>query len=175
MSDVGCIHISPFPLDQETSFTITRSFSPIADNYHMHRHSKSSAMSYLVIDTSESMYEPDTWSIAKVAHDKLVTEAGFRDHDLRKIVAHACLYDRLLEEVNSSKSSSPSSSPPSSPKLAFEPISEEKTITLEMKEEIHHGIIEEHAELDLVKVASHSDNMLMAEIAVEEVEVFDDD
>jgi hypothetical protein len=135
-------------------------------------------MSYLVIDTSKSMYEPDTWSIAKVAHDKLVTEAGFRDHDLRKIVAHACLYDRLLEEFNSSNSSSPSSSPPSSPKLAFEPIPEEKTITLEAKEDNHHGmVVEEHAELDLMKVASHSDNMVMAyaEIAVEEIEVFDDD
>ncbi|KUJ19094.1 uncharacterized protein LY89DRAFT_476744 [Mollisia scopiformis] len=120
----------------------------------MHRHSRSPAatMSYLVIDTSSktmSPFELDTWSIAKVAHDKLVMEAGFLDHDLRKIVAHATLYDRLLDEYYSTSPPSSPPSPPSPTKLAFEDI-------------VHHGIVVvEHAELSLVKVASHSDNMHM--------------
>lgn len=134
-------------------------------------------MNYLVIDTSKSLYD-DTWSIAKVAHDKLVTEAGFRDHDLRKLVGHAMLYDRLLEEVNSSPQSSPSSSPPPSPKkLALEPIAEEHQVQSEEKEDV--GIVvEEEAGLDLqlMKVANHAENMSRAyEIAVEEIEVLEDD
>ncbi len=153
----------------------------------MHRHIKSPAMSYLTIDTSKTMSyypyeEPDTWSIAKVAHDKLLSEASFPDHDLRKIVAHATLYDRLLDEYYSS---SPPSSPPSSPssptKLAFEPIPEEKSMALatnEEEEDTHRGtVIEESTACGLMKVPSHSDNLAatFTEVAVEEVEIFDDD
>ncbi|KAE8446802.1 hypothetical protein EG329_011579 [Mollisiaceae sp. DMI_Dod_QoI] len=145
-------------------------------------------MSYLTIDTSKTMSyypyeEPDTWSIAKVAHDKLLSEASFPDHDLRKIVAHATLYDRLLDEYYSS---SPPSSPPSSPssptKLAFESIPEEKSMALETKEEeeeeeAHRGtVIEQSTACGLMKVPSHSDNLAACtEVAVEEVEIFDDD
>lgn len=139
-------------------------------------------MSYLVINTSKTMAsyepEPDTWSIAKVAHDKLVSEAAFPDHDLRKIVAHATLYDRLLDEYySSSRPSSPPPSPPMPQKLAFESVPEKKTITITTKEDAHGTVIVEHEEgLGLVKVASHSDNMVACtEIAVEEVEVGDDD
>jgi len=153
----------------------------------MHRHIKPPAMSYLTIDTSKTMStysyeEPDTWSIAKVAHDKLISEASFPDHDLRKIVAHATLYDRLLDEYYSS---SPPSSPPSSPssptKLAFEPIPEEKSMALETKEEeeeAHRGtVIEQSTECGLMKVPSHSNNLTASwtEVAVKEVEIFDDD
>ncbi|CZR61600.1 uncharacterized protein PAC_11497 [Phialocephala subalpina] len=148
----------------------------------MHRHAKSPAMSYLVIDTSKTVAsyepEPDTWSIAKVAHDKLVSEAAYPDHDLRKIVAHATLYDRLLDEYySSSRPSSPPPSPPMPQKLAFEPTPEEKPVVVSMKEDAHDTAIVEHEEgLGLVKVASHSDNMTTCtEIAVQEVEVGDDD
>lgn len=150
----------------------------------MHRHinSSSAKMSYLVIDTSKAMsYEedtwPDTWTIAKVAHDKLVAEAAFPDRDLRKIVAHATLYDRLLDEYHAS---SPPQSPDSGPEDEdFDMVSEEESVMVGGKEDGHHtqAPLVEHAELALVKVASHSDNMTRshAEIAVEEVEIFDDD
>jgi hypothetical protein len=43
------------------------------------------------------MSEVEIYTIAKVAREKLLSEYHVRDHDLQKLVAHANLYDHLLD------------------------------------------------------------------------------
>jgi hypothetical protein len=51
---------------------------------------------YLVIDTSRAAPEQDIYTVAKVAREKIISEAAHKDHDLRRLVAHTTLYDKLL-------------------------------------------------------------------------------
>ncbi|KAH7348798.1 hypothetical protein BKA65DRAFT_501455 [Rhexocercosporidium sp. MPI-PUGE-AT-0058] len=71
----------------------------------------SSKPTYLVIDTSTPTNPPsetEIYSVAKVAYSKLVTEASLKDQNLRRLVGHANLYDKLLDEYNNSFSDSES-------------------------------------------------------------------
>ncbi len=38
------------------------------------------------------------YNVAKVAREKLMVESSFRDHDLRRLVGHANLVDKFIEE-----------------------------------------------------------------------------
>ncbi|KAF2083340.1 hypothetical protein K490DRAFT_69914 [Saccharata proteae CBS 121410] len=49
--------------------------------------------------TKEVIAEARTYYIARVARTKLRNEANHNDHDLRRICAHANLYDFLLDEL----------------------------------------------------------------------------
>ena len=51
---------------------------------------------YLVIDTSRAAPEQDIYTVAKVAREKIISEAAHKDHDLRRLVGHTTLYDKLL-------------------------------------------------------------------------------
>ncbi|KAK0125901.1 hypothetical protein ONS95_007525 [Cadophora gregata] len=63
---------------------------------------------YLTISTSPSSAPPsppppsetEIYSVAKVAYSKLVSEAALKDQNLRRLVCHANLYDKLLDEYN---------------------------------------------------------------------------
>ncbi|PVH81173.1 hypothetical protein DL98DRAFT_174651 [Cadophora sp. DSE1049] len=58
---------------------------------------------YLTISTSTSSPPPsetEIYSVAKVAYSKLVSEASLKDQNLRRLVGHANLYDKLLDEYN---------------------------------------------------------------------------
>ncbi|KAG4427402.1 hypothetical protein IFR05_017115 [Cadophora sp. M221] len=71
----------------------------------------SSKPSYLVIDTTQPSTPPsetEIYSVAKVAYSKLVSEAALKDQNLRRLVGHANLYDKLLDEYNNCFSDSES-------------------------------------------------------------------
>jgi hypothetical protein len=51
---------------------------------------------YPVIDTSRAAPEQDIYTVAKVAREKIISEAAHKDHDLRRLVGHTALYDKLL-------------------------------------------------------------------------------
>jgi hypothetical protein len=51
---------------------------------------------YLLIDTSRAAPEQDIYTVAKVAREKIISEAAHKDHDLRRLVGHTTLYDKLL-------------------------------------------------------------------------------
>jgi hypothetical protein len=51
---------------------------------------------YLVIDTSRAAPEQDIYTVAKVAREKIISEAAHKDHNLRRLVGHTTLYDKLL-------------------------------------------------------------------------------
>ncbi|KAK6580139.1 hypothetical protein PZA11_007161 [Diplocarpon coronariae] len=55
--------------------------------------------------------ESEIYSIARVAYEKLAAAAACRDQDLRRLVGHANLYDKLLDELHSSLSDSDGESP----------------------------------------------------------------
>ena len=59
---------------------------------------------YLTISTSPASSLPPNetqiYSVAKVAYSKLVSEAALKDQNLRRLVGHANLYDKLLDEYN---------------------------------------------------------------------------
>jgi len=56
---------------------------------------------YLTISTPSSPpNETQIYSVAKVAYSKLVSEASLKDQNLRRLVGHANLYDKLLDEYN---------------------------------------------------------------------------
>ncbi|KAL2064694.1 hypothetical protein VTL71DRAFT_3832 [Oculimacula yallundae] len=44
--------------------------------------------------------ETEIYSVAQVAYSKLVSEAALKDQNLRRLVGHANLYDKLLDEYN---------------------------------------------------------------------------
>ncbi|KAI6715896.1 hypothetical protein JHW43_001554 [Diplocarpon mali] len=56
--------------------------------------------------------ESEIYSIARVAYEKLAAAAACRDQDLRRLVGHANLYDKLLDELHSSLSDSDGEEPP---------------------------------------------------------------
>lgn len=43
------------------------------------------------------MSDVEIYTIAKVAREKLLSEYSFKDHNLHRLVAHANLYDNLLD------------------------------------------------------------------------------
>ena len=47
------------------------------------------------------MYTRGVYYIASMAREKLMHEVALKDHDLRRIVHHATLYDNLLNECYS--------------------------------------------------------------------------
>ncbi|KAH7416816.1 hypothetical protein BKA64DRAFT_278034 [Cadophora sp. MPI-SDFR-AT-0126] len=49
--------------------------------------------------------ETEIYAVAKVAYTKLVSEASLKDQNLRRLVGHANLYDKLLDEYNNCFSS----------------------------------------------------------------------
>lgn len=51
---------------------------------------------------------PQIYTVAQTAYSKLVTEASCKDQNLRRLVGHANLYDKLLDEYNNSFSDSES-------------------------------------------------------------------
>jgi hypothetical protein len=59
---------------------------------------------YLVIDTSCVASEPDIYTVAKVARGKIISEASHKDHDLRRLVGHTTLYDKLLYQYQATAS-----------------------------------------------------------------------
>lgn len=71
----------------------------------------SSKSAYPVIDTTQTSTAPsetEIYSVAKVAYSKLVSEAALKDQNLRRLVGHANLYDKLLDEYNNCFSDSES-------------------------------------------------------------------
>ncbi|CZT53214.1 uncharacterized protein RSE6_14683 [Rhynchosporium secalis] len=54
--------------------------------------------------------EDEIYSVAQIAHTKLVIEGSLKDQNLRRLVGHANLYDKLLDQYNNCCSSSDSDS-----------------------------------------------------------------
>jgi len=160
--------------------------------------SKNTSSKHLTIDTSyTSKLEAETelYSIAKVAYDKLVSEAATKDQNLRRLVGHANLYDKLSDEYYSYFSDSDSDT---SEDEATSPTHEEHNTIhhVEVKEagycspsdvwsEDENGIEYEMdsntKDLGLRKVPSHSQEVAYhvtenySEVEVGETEIFDDD
>lgn len=54
-----------------------------------------------IFHTSSTLSEAEVYFVARVAHDKLVEEASRKNQSLRRLVAHANLYDTLLDDYHS--------------------------------------------------------------------------
>jgi hypothetical protein len=76
---------------------------------------------YLVIDTSRAAPEQDIYTVAKVAREKIISEAAHKDHDLRRLVGHTTLYDKLLCQYQAPDFDDFSSSEEFDPSREFNP------------------------------------------------------
>jgi hypothetical protein len=60
------------------------------------------------------MAEPQAYSIAELTRCKLLYEASVKDRDLRRIVGHVNMYDRLIDLMNAEELREREQSPPKS-------------------------------------------------------------
>merc|ERR1712144_59182 len=152
---------------------------------------------YLTISTPSSPpNETQIYSVAKVAYSKLVSEASLKDQNLRRLVGHANLYDKLLDEYNNCFSDEESDVESWDGEGEGEDVQEFATqayysaprklggggkneVQVHEEEEVvgDEVIVEEAV---LCKVASHSEGLGFhalggyAEVEVKELEVFDE-
>ncbi|EKD21341.1 hypothetical protein MBM_00454 [Drepanopeziza brunnea f. sp. 'multigermtubi' MB_m1] len=145
----------------------------------------------------------EIYSVARVASEKLVQEAARKNLCLRRLVAHANLYDTLLDEYSNysyldSESDSDSDTGADSDELPVQSCTahmadrdsveihvESTYVYQDQQLDIAIGrgdvLIEEMDDLGLCKVTSHSENVRFAtlpshvEVEILETEIFDDD
>lgn len=60
------------------------------------------------------MAEPQAYSIAELTRCKLLYEASVKDRDLRRIVGHVNMYDKLIDLMNAEEMREREQSPPES-------------------------------------------------------------
>ncbi len=61
-----------------------------------------------------TMAEPQPYSIAELTRCKILYEASIKDRDLRRIVGHVNMYDRLIDLINAEEMREREQSPPKS-------------------------------------------------------------
>jgi hypothetical protein len=130
------------------------------------------------------MAETQVYSIAELSRCKLLHEASVKDRDLRRLVGHVNMYDRLLDALNEEETRQRDQSPPKSIKSDSRPAcrssrsmdketskSAEQVVDLVAaeKELAAFGYTLNHGNVSLESHGGYGT------VSVEEVEISDDD
>jgi hypothetical protein len=115
------------------------------------------------------MAEPQAYSIAELSRCKLLHEASVKDRDLRRLVGHVNMYDKLLDILNSQEAREREQSPPKS-------IKTESNIHAEYG----GGVLTTEKQIEGFGCNVHCENMFLGpqegciDVSVAEVEILDD-
>jgi hypothetical protein len=133
------------------------------------------------------MAQPQAYSIAELTRCKLMHEASIKNRDLRRLVGHVNMYDRLLDIINAEELREREQSPPKSIKsesearqLNFAQCSSPDRPTQQALEKIG-GLVTAEKEMEALGFASHFENVSSRSqdgygfVEIAEVEILDDD
>jgi hypothetical protein len=127
------------------------------------------------------MAHPQAYSIAELTRCKLLYEASVKNRDLRRLVGHVNMYDRLLDVMNEEEMREREQSPPKSVKSESEVrhVKFAECPSPDRLNERNYEVVEK--ELGELGYAAHCENASIQPhggygvVQVAEVEVSDDD
>jgi hypothetical protein len=133
------------------------------------------------------MAQPQAYSIAELTRCKLLHEVSVKDRDLRRLVGHVNMYDRLLDVINAEEIREREKSPPKTMKtesdarrVKFSECPCPDRATQQALEQIG-DIVAAKKEIEALGFASHCQNVSLGSqdgycaVEVVEVEILDDD
>jgi len=130
------------------------------------------------------MAETQVYSIAELSRCKLLHEASVKDRDLRRLVGHVNMYDRLLDVLNEEETRQREQSPPKSLKAhSGTPFHSPNSMTEGTSKAVEQVIdlVAAAKEVEAFGYTIQSENMPLGSqdgygsVSVAEVEILDDD
>jgi hypothetical protein len=130
------------------------------------------------------MAETQAYSLAELSRCKLLYEVSVKDRDLRRLVGHVNMYDRLLDVLNEEETRQRDQSPPKPTRAApGAPCHSPSCITKETTKPDEHvvGLVAAEKEMGTFEYTAHCENVSLGSqdgygsVSVAEVEILDDD
>jgi hypothetical protein len=123
-----------------------------------------------ILHSITKMAQLHPYSIAELSRCKLLHEASVKDRDLRRLVGHVNMYDKLLDVLNSEEARERAKSPPKSIKTESNIEAEHRRdarVAKKDKEAFEYSV---HYENDSVRGQEDCNA-----VSVAEIEILDDD